>query len=84
MEFTIMDKCLYFRESIRVQSKKKAPRGARGVKGGMDMGYRALVRLTALAARAAMMRSSEIVICACHITPVSYDKPMQERFRKFP
>lgn len=44
-------------KSIRGKAKKKAPRGTRGVKGGMDMGYRALVRPAVLTARAAMMRN---------------------------
>ncbi len=57
-------------KSIRAKIKKKAPRGTRGVKGGMDMGYRAVVRSAVLTARAAMMRKlSEICGVRLHITP---------------
>lgn len=43
-------------KSIREPDKKKAPRRARGVKGGMDMGYRVLGLPAQLTAWAAMMR----------------------------
>jgi hypothetical protein len=40
---------------VRIQ--KKSPEfGSRGVKGGMDMGYRVLLRTAYLTARAAIMR----------------------------
>src|SRR5271157_1552807 len=46
----------------REKTKKKAPRGTRGVKGGMDMGYRACVRSAHLTAWAAMMRNNVEIV----------------------
>ena len=67
-------------KSTRMIEKKKAPRVTRGVKGGMDMGYRVFMLTAHPSVRAANVRLDRDGDFACHITPVDYDKAMQKRF----